>query len=227
MRARSIILAGVAALSLSSLAPVTAQAATITLEYEGPSAFGTPSWYHNVSFNWFGTAKSAAAGLFRLKDAATDESVLAWCIDIYHYLSLPNSHDTSVASTTTAQMDNIDRLFNSAYADVTSSDTAAAFQLALWEIMTDTGSGALALNAGNFKTSGISAPYTLAQTYLDNLATATTGGYDLTTYFAAGRSQNLVSGTLSPVSEVPLPATALLLFSGVAGMGAMRRRKKS
>ncbi|MGB3245132.1 MAG: hypothetical protein WBB25_11395 [Sulfitobacter sp.] len=210
------------AVSGALLAPM-AQASTVNLKSEGASVWGSGSnvWARNVSYKLNGASKSHGAGLFRLEETATGKSVLAWCIDLLHVLTLPADHDTEVASANAAQLGNIDKLFTSSYGEVDSADEAAGFQMALWEIMTDTGSAdGLDLTKGGFQTTGSATPYTLAADYLGRLGTAGTGGYKLTTYYNA-TSQNLVSAT-----PVPLPAAGLLLLGGLFGVGAMRSRRR-
>jgi len=209
------------AVSVSTLAFAPgAQASTVTLEYEGSGVYGTPSWARSVTYELDGVEHSHNAGLFRLQDSATGQSILAWCIDLAQSIRNNTDYDTMVSVATGAQMLNIDRLFTSGYASVNDSDSAAGFQLALWEIMTDTGSASgLDLTDGDFTTSGTSARYTAAADFLTNIGTAT-GGYDLTTYFSSTR-QDLVSAT-----AVPLPAAAVLMLSGIAGMGVVGRRRR-
>ena len=216
-----------AAVALFAMAPA-AQASTVELAYQGSNAWGTPAWARSVSYELNGNAKTHGAGLFRLEDTGTGQSVLAWCIDLLNTLALPATHSTTAVSATAAQLTNIDKLFTSAYNMVTDADTAAGFQIALWEIMSDTGSAeGLDLSNGEFETTGSGTHYTLAAGYLSGLEAQATGGYTLTTYFNA-TSQNLVEGTIAPpAAVVPVPAAGLLLLSGIAGFGMMRRRKKA
>lgn len=199
-----------------------ATAATVNLEYEGSNAWGDPSWATRVDYTLNGVATSHGSGVFRVRDADTGESFLAWCIDLFTTLKLPNSHDTSVASATDAQLENINKLFTTAYTQVVDAVTASGFQIALWEIMTDTGSmDGLDLTNGDFITTGSGAQYTQASTFLNDLANAGPDTYTVTTYYSAV-SQNLVRGELAPV---PAPASAILLLGGIGGLAAMRRRK--
>ncbi len=224
MTIKNFALAAMSAAALYAAAPA-AQASSVTLDYEGTNAWGSPNWSRGVTYTLDGAAKSHGAGLFRLVDTSNPtEAILAFCIDLLQVLQMPNDHDVHTTFTTAAQMNNIDRLFTSAYADVNSKDTAAGFQIALWEIMTDTGTtDGLDLATGKFITTGTGTHYDLAAGYLAGLGAAGTGGYTLTTYFSDA-SQDLVSGTLAPV---PLPASSLLLLAGVGGLVGMRRRKKA
>lgn len=202
-----------------------ASASTVNLEYQVPgNKYGNPNWSESVwvKTNRRGRYYRATPGLYRLRDSDTGADVLAWCIDYFKPMRDHKAYDTAVSFVSDMQLDYIDRLFNSAYESVTDSVTAAGFQLALWEIMADTGN--LNLSKGNFRVSDYSyEAKTVAAGYLDGLSTATTGGYDLTTYYS-NHSQNLVSGV---PSQVPVPASAVLLFSGLFGAGALRRRRKT
>jgi hypothetical protein len=217
---------GFAVAATTMITAPAAQASSVTLQYEGSNAWGSPVWARSISYVWNGTSRSHGAGMFRMEDTATSQSVLAFCIDLAQALASSAVYDISVPFVSADRLQNIDRLYTSSYASVNDADSAAGFQLALWEIMSDTGStGGLDLGSGSFQTTGTSAAYTTAASYLANIGTAT-GGYDLTTFFN-GSSQDVVSGTaIQTPASVPLPASALLLLSGVAGAGFVGRRRR-
>lgn len=220
---------GFAVAAATTFAAPAAQATTVTLQYEGSTAWGSPVWARSISYVWNGTARSHGAGMFRMEDASTSQSILAFCIDLAQALASSAVYDATVPFVSAAHLENIDRLYTSGYASVNDADSAAGFQLALWEIMTDTGStGGLDLSTGDFQTTGTTGAYTAAASYLANIGTAT-GGYDLTTFFSDTR-QDLVSASAFNVNvaAVPVPASAVLLLSGLAGAGfAGRRRRKA
>ncbi|MGR3291807.1 MAG: VPLPA-CTERM sorting domain-containing protein, partial [Paracoccaceae bacterium] len=124
--------------------------------------------------------------------------------------------------------DLIDRLFTSAYAGIDSAIEGAAFQIALWEIITDGGPSFIAdggpfysLTGDKFRASEDTGVIEQANSYLAALAGASTGGYKIT-YLNSSDSQDLVT-----VSAVPVPAALGMLGLGVASFFGLRRRKKS
>ena len=205
-----------------------------TLSYEGPGVWGSPALNANVSYKLDGATKSHGAGLFRMKDE-DGNSLLTWCIDLFNtvknhweytagkdFVPVPGQVNTAAVTS------NIKKLFTAHYADaLASASNAAAFQLALWEITVDTqadGSG-LDLTVGRFQKNANGSVYNTAANFLASVPGAGEDGYGLTFFDsvtdANGRaSQNLVSAT-----PVPLPAGFLLLATGMAGLGIMRRRR--
>lgn len=200
-----------------------AQASTIELDYQGGGAFGDPNWSQYTSIVLDGAEKNVWAGLFRMEDTSNGNEVLSWCVDLYNYLTRPTAYEIT-SWFAEGIVENVGKLFNTAYSSVDSASEAAGFQLALWEIVTEVDGTALDFDSGNFRLNGTGAHYTLAQTYLSGLDGVQTGNFDLTFYEANGLSQDLVSGT---PSAVPLPAAGGMLIAGLGAFGALRKRRKA
>lgn len=194
-----------------------ASAATV-LDTQGTNAFGRPNWSSSVTYNLSGDLQKNRAGLIRLQDADGND-VLAWAVDLFYAIEATDSYsgaDTLSAAVKT----NIDLLYNSAFASISNATEAAGFQVALWEIVTDTDTG-LDLQSGDFKARGRAAKYQKAAEYLAGLEGAETGRWNISYFSADSNGTNLVSAT-----AVPLPAAVWMLGLGLAGLyGASRRRK--
>lgn len=211
------------AVALSAFVAIpAANAASVTLDQQDPnSVFGAPSeaWSANITLKVNGAQQQARAGLLRLTDNY-GSYVPAWCVDVFTTLSVPSAYETGALPFTTAVIDNVNRLFNGFYADVDTSDEAAGFQFALWEIVHDAGSHDLTSGVVEIVSSTGNA-IAQANTYLSALSSQSDNDYGLTFYESVGgNSQDLIS----TVSPVPVPAALILLASGLAGLGAMRRR---
>lgn len=207
----------------------TAIASTVDASYQvADNPFGTANLYANVQIASPGYNGAAPAGRFEMT-SPTLGNFAAFCIDIYEYLQDDRTYDVSGTIYGQDIVDNIDRLFTSAYNQITDGVTAAAFQLSVWEVVYDTDT-VLSLDGGNFytptDTNGAEFNELVeaqADLFLAGLASAEMGGFDLTFMYNDG-SQDIVTGTPVPAA-VPLPASSLLLVGALGGLGALRRRK--
>jgi len=120
------------------------------------------------------------------------------------------------------------KLWGLAYAQTTSADQAAGFQLAVWEIMHESGSD-LDINAGAFYADGAAAARGYAQGWLDDLATATEpenlGIFALT--HETGQDMMIAIETTGDQPEpVPSPAAGAGGLVLLAGLGLARRLRR-
>lgn len=215
---KHIALSAVTGLALSATASL---AAPFTVDYQDPNdPFGADALYRWVTIDSEVYDGTYRAGQFAFNKNGID-AFLAFCIEVTQGLRDGHTYNSTPTLFDQAVIDNVDRLFSSAYDTVTNGLAAAGFQVALWEIVEDTAT-TLDLTSGSF--SAVDAPnntgvIATAQGYLDGLASATMGQYNIA-FLHSPTSQDVVT-----VSEVPLPASGLLLLSA-GGLLMVRRKRK-
>lgn len=210
-----------------------ASASTVQLTAQNPShpldfANGDTGWWKTGKIHFDGRSEHVYVNMnnFYENDGGTQTAISAFCIEVRAWANIPNLFEKTVAPANTLAdtvSKNLSKLYTMAFSQVTNSSTAAAFQLAVWEIATET-SGSFAIGSGSFWATldgNNSATVALANSWLGQLGNAS-ASTDLVFYRNA-RAQDYVS--MSPVSAVPLPAGAVLLIGALGGLGALRRRK--
>jgi hypothetical protein len=203
-----------------------------------------------------GTSQTVIAGAFDVTSSVSLPDLgtrfAAWCLDIDRALKLGTQYATttnpfSVDLLTLTQRRAIQTLFNIALgrdilrnapttnADPVADANSAGFQLALWEVVNETGStyAVNGVNGGSFKVTSNSAASNAAEgvandllgqikdwtqpnrvrlTFLESQDTKPRDG--------VRDSQNLVA-----FAPVPVPAAGALLLAALAGLGLARRRQ--
>jgi hypothetical protein len=176
-----------------------------------------------------------AAGQITLvgSGANAGETLQAWCLDVFTYLTGSSTYQISSLTTagagspnpslTTTQIAQIGALMVNGNALInTATDVSAAIQLAIWQ--TEYG--------GSFTYSGVSSAVTnLANAYLANVGTGgiwSGGSYGITLLSAPGnQTLGYASGDQNgELTPTPLPAAWLMMVSGLAGIGYVARRRK-
>ncbi len=184
--------------------------------------------YTAVSFTVAGTSRSANAGLYVL-DFSHDLSAgstswsqfLSFCLEPdVNLTGFSNPYTAMSLSAAGYNSQAVAELWGRYRDDVVNDVTAAAFQIALWELGYDGGSKNLA--AGAFVVNNpASTPYALAAGWLASLDGTGPKAHNLAVLVDNQRDRY---DRQDLIVEIPVPATALLMGAGLIGFG-LRRRK--
>lgn len=215
-----------------------AQASSVDVTYQVPgTAFGSDPLRETVSISTPNDPQlgqgglydgRAPAGRFQLAGSGGLAEFAAFCVELAQALQSSATYTVSSDLFEGRILQNIDRLFSSRYAQINTTLEAAAFQVALWEIVHETDETYDLLD-GDIRISGNDAVVDEASTYLSGLEQAQSGLFEIS-FLSSADSQDLVMARLAPEASiapppaVPLPASALLLIAGLGGFAVMRRR---
>ena len=157
----------------------------------------------------------------------TLQSFVAYCIE-------PNQGNGragivrtyNVESFSGVQAQHLQGLFSTAYAGLATYNDKAAFQLAVWELVRETGSS-LDVNGGSFHISSSDAVSgqiaAEANTFLAQALAYNGPAHFTLTKLTNAQAQDLI--TASPLAAVPEPETYALFLAGLGVIGLLARRR--
>ena len=209
------------------------------------SWWGGNTWDANIVFNGTNyhnganTSLSGAggAGGFKTYDLTKDPQKLnafeSWCVDIFHDFYFPASGSDTLKTAATvfglAKANDLGRLATNHFASVASMTStalnAAAFQLAIWEIVNEGAGNSYNLSSGNFKVTGTGA--SLAQTWLNELnAGPSASAYAVNIWTVQQGAAGWGPQDVAVFTSVPEPGTFGMLLASIGIIGLIRRRKR-
>ena len=198
------------------------------------------SKFVGINIDSLGYRQGGTAGRFRLevRDTVTfaPSTLYAFCIDVLTNLisytpysvstNIPGFSDPDKRAQLAAILFNSGATLDAALTQDDKDAASAALQVAIWEILYETGLSGYSVANGNFSVYGDFEPHIgLTNSYLANVESGAWTGNAATLRALVtdtGTSQNLVFQT----APVPEPATWALMLLGFGAVGTALRRRK-
>ncbi|KQW42785.1 MULTISPECIES: PEP-CTERM sorting domain-containing protein [unclassified Roseateles] len=216
-------------IALGALALAPAHAATpVQIVWQGIDMAGTKLSTQDatVSTSTPVTSNYATTAL-NYSYVASGDSFIAYCIEPSQSNGRAGfSRDYFVDSFSATQSQRLQALFSTEYGQLNTYTEKAAFQIAIWEIMRETGGTLDAANGsfhilGNDATSGQVAA--LANSFMTAAASYNGPALYSLTRLSSANLQDLVTATA--INAVPEPETYALLLAGLGIVGLVARRR--
>ena len=156
-------------------------------------------------------------------------SFVSYCIDLAQTFSWNVAFTATETNPTSLfgafRSGALDRLYTQHFAEANTPTLSAAFQLAVWEIVTESSTvttyAGLGLGTGTFRaTSGDGTARTTADNWLHALGTGGSGLYSLTALVGPNNQDQMMA------TPVPEPETYMMLLAGLGLMGFVARRRQ-
>lgn len=226
----AIALAALLAANAASAGPIS----TVNLKMTG-FAYGYAAVKTNVTSGYIGDGE--LQGL--MTNNGVTSSFLTYCTDLAQSFSWNTNYSYSLVANgsatgfTARQADLLGKLYILSGRDVDTTDESAAFQLAVWEIVTESASNKLNILTGNFQlVAGASNQQrSLATGWLDSIsASSAKSSFDATRLYSSV-AQDFVVFTERPLTSndlngnVPEPASFGLVGVALLVLVATRRRR--
>lgn len=229
------VVATCALIGSASLSASPARAATVDVtpqhsSYLGDTA-GLRKWNVRATYEMGSQARTRGiAGVFRLIGTEEDGDVhdfLGFGLSPFEVLHLPLTY-TIGTDLSTKVINRLSALVSGAWSKVVSDTAAGAFQLAVWEIVSETHGAPLQLATGDFRVTYVNhiGAANLAQSWLDSVQDKTFQAKPhQATFLSVDGGQDLLTADLP--AAVPLPAAAGLLAMALSTLLATARKRRA